>query len=134
MGGTSADASPVTGGTPLGDGGGRVAGLALALPAVLIETVSAGGGSIAWVDAGGALKVGPQSAGAVPGPACYHRGGAAATVTDACLVLGWLDPTQPLADDVRLDRGLAEQSLAALRLSLAAPRMSWGRRRNSIAP
>src|SRR5439155_21403880 len=81
---------------------------------VLIETVSAGGGSIAWVDAGGALKVGPQSAGAVPGPACYHRGGTAATVTDACLVLGWLDPTQPLADDVRLDRELAERSLAAL--------------------
>src|SRR5439155_728763 len=69
MGGTSADASLVTGGTPLGDGGGTVAGLALALPAVLIETVSAGGGSIARVDEGGALKVGPESAGAIPGPA-----------------------------------------------------------------
>jgi len=120
MGGTSADASIVLGGAALSEGTGAVGGVPLALPAVLIETVSAGGGSIAWVDAGGALKVGPQSAGAVPGPACYHRGGTAATVTDACLVLGWLDPTQPLADDVRLDRELAERSLAALGMSLAA--------------
>src|SRR5207244_12575462 len=71
VGGTSADASLVTGGTPLGDGGGMVAGIPLALPAILIETVSAGGGSIARIDEGGALKVGPESAGAVPGPACY---------------------------------------------------------------
>src|SRR5439155_1679383 len=63
---------------------------------------------------------GTLGAGARPGPACYHRGGTAATVTDACLVLGWLDPTQPLADDVRLDRELAERSLAALGMSLAA--------------
>src|SRR5207249_4231076 len=75
---------------------------------------SAGGGSIAWVDPGGALKVGPRSAGAVPGPACYGRGGTAATVTDACVVLGWLDPTHPLADDVRLDAEAARRSLAAL--------------------
>src|SRR5206468_11241534 len=104
MGGTSADASLVTGGTPLGDGGGTIAGLALALPAVLIETVSAGGGSIARVDEGGALKVGPESAGAVPGPACYGRGGDRPTVTDACLALRWLDAQHPLADAVRLDR------------------------------
>src|SRR5204862_6479470 len=114
------DASIVLGGAALSEGTGAVGGVPLALPAVLIETVSAGGGSIAWVDAGGALKVGRQGAGAVPGPACYHRGGTAATVTDACLVLGWLDPTQPLADDVRLDRELAERSLAALGMSLAA--------------
>jgi len=118
MGGTSADASIVLGGAALSEGTGAVGGVPLALPAVLIETVSAGGGSIAWVDAGGALKVGPQSAGAVPGPACYRRGGTAATVTDACLVLGWLDPTQPLADDVRLDRQLAERSLASLGMTL----------------
>src|SRR5216117_2049443 len=114
MGGTSADASLVTGGTPLGDGGGTIAGLALALPAVLIETVSAGGGSIARVDAGGALKVGPESAGAVPGPACYGRGGERPTVTDACLVLGWLDAARPLADEVRLDPGAAERAIRSL--------------------
>src|SRR3989454_934135 len=94
MGGTSADASLVTGGTPLG-GGGSVAGLAVALPAVLIETVSAGGGSIARVDDGGALQGGPESAGAVPGPACYSRGGGRPTGTDACLALRWLGAPHP---------------------------------------
>src|SRR5213593_238763 len=120
MGGTSADASLVTGGTPLGDGGGTVAGLAVALPAVLIETVSAGGGSIARVDEGGALKVGPESAGAVPGPACYGRGGDRPTVTDACLALRWLDAQHPLADTVRLDRAAAERALCSLSNELAA--------------
>src|SRR5207245_8342774 len=114
MGGTSADASLVTGGAPVSEGGGVVAGIPLALPAVLIETVSAGGGSIARVDAGGALKVGPESAGAVPGPACYGRGGERPTVTDACLVLGWLDAARPLADEVRLDPGAAERAIRSL--------------------
>jgi len=114
MGGTSADASLVTGGTPLGDSGGSVAGLVVALPAVLIETVSAGGGSIARVDDGGALKVGPESAGAVPGPACYGRGGDRPTVTDACLALRWLDAQHRLADAVRLDRDAGEVALRSL--------------------
>jgi N-methylhydantoinase A len=114
MGGTSADASLVTEGAPVSEGGGAVAGIPLALPAVVIETVSAGGGSIARLDAGGALKVGPESAGAVPGPACYGRGGTDPTVTDACLVLGWLDPASPLADGVRLDRERATRALASL--------------------
>ena len=114
MGGTSADASLVTGGVALSEGAESVAGIPLALPAILIETVSAGGGSIAAVDEGGALKVGPRSAGADPGPACYGRGGTEPTVTDACLVLGWLDPAHPLADAVRLDRGKAERALSTL--------------------
>jgi len=114
MGGTSADASLVTGGAPLSDGAGAVAGIPLALPSVLIETVSAGGGSIARVDDGGALKVGPASAGAVPGPACYGRGGERPTVTDACLILGWLDAESPLADEVRLDPGAAERAVRTL--------------------
>ncbi|MGH7570042.1 MAG: hydantoinase/oxoprolinase family protein [Gemmatimonadales bacterium] len=114
MGGTSADASLVLDGATLSEGLGAVGGVPLALPAVLIETVSAGGGSLAWVDEGGALRVGPESAGAVPGPACYGRGGTAPTVTDACLVLGWLDPAQPLADEVRLDPAAAERALAPL--------------------
>src|SRR5438105_13321626 len=111
MGGTSADASLVVGGAPLADGAGSVGGIPLALPAVLIETVSAGGGSIARVDEGGALRVGPESAGAMPGPACYGRGGERPTVTDACLALGWLDAGSPLADDVRLDPAAAERAL-----------------------
>lgn len=114
MGGTSADASLVTGGVALSEGGESIAGVPLALPAILIETVSAGGGSIASVDEGGALRVGPRSAGAEPGPACYGRGGTEPTVTDACLVLGWLDPHYPLADSVRLDRAAAERALAGL--------------------
>ena len=126
MGGTSADASLVSGGTPLGDGGGVVAGIPLALPAVLIETVSAGGGSIARIDEGGALKVGPESAGAVPGPACYGRGGARPTVTDACLVLRWLDGQHPLADAVRLDRDAAEQALSSLGMASDANAIAAG--------
>ena len=114
MGGTSADASLVTAGTAVSDGGGAVAGIPLALPSILIETVSAGGGSVARVDEGGALKVGPDSAGAVPGPACYGRGGERPTVTDACLVLGWLDGASPLADRVCLDPGAAERAVASL--------------------
>ena len=114
MGGTSADASLVADGAPLADGGGVVAGIPLALPAVLIETVSAGGGSIARLDEGGALRVGPESAGAVPGPACYGRGGERPTVTDACLLLGWLDAATPLADDVRLDAARAARAVRAL--------------------
>ena len=114
MGGTSADASLVRGSLPHGEGAGSVAGVPLALPAILIETVSAGGGSIARVDEGGALKVGPESAGAVPGPACYGRGGERPTVTDACLALRWLDAQHPLADEVRLDRDAAERALLTL--------------------
>ena len=81
---------------------------------MLVETVSAGGGSVAWVDEGGALRVGPRSAGSTPGPACYGRGGTEPTVTDACLVLGWLDPARPLAAGVTLDRAAAERALAPI--------------------
>ncbi len=98
----------------MAESGGAIAGIPLALPAVLIESVSAGGGSIARLDEGGALKVGPASAGATPGPACYGRGGERPTVTDACLVLGWLDPANPLADGVRLDRAAAQRAVATL--------------------
>jgi N-methylhydantoinase A len=114
MGGTSADASLIAGGVPRADGGGSVAGIPIALPAILIDTVSAGGGSIARVDEGGALKVGPESAGAEPGPACYGRGGTSPTVTDACLVLRWLDAQHPLADEVRLDPRAAERAVCSL--------------------
>src|SRR5206468_13092392 len=91
-----------------------VGGGAIALPRIMIGTVSAGGGSIAWRDQGGALKVGPRRPGAAPGPACYGRGGDEPTVTDACLALRWLDPEFTLADDVRLDPGRAHQALERL--------------------
>ncbi|HSD32133.1 MAG TPA: hydantoinase/oxoprolinase family protein [Gemmatimonadales bacterium] len=118
MGGTSADASLIQGGVASREGSTAVGGVPLALPAVLIETVSAGGGSIAWVDDAGTLKVGPRSAGARPGPACFGRGGEEPTVTDACLALGWLDPDWALADAVQLDAAAAEQALRRLRRAL----------------
>jgi N-methylhydantoinase A len=83
-----------------------------------VHTVGAGGGSIAWRDAGGALRVGPRSAGADPGPACYGRGGDAPTVTDADLLLGWLDAGSPLAGGVELDLEAADRAVSALAADL----------------
>jgi len=97
----------------------RVAGLPIRLPMVDIHTVSAGGGSIAWVDSGGALRVGPQSAGADPGPACYGRGGEQPTVTDANLVLGRLPASSPIAADLRLDVDAARAALERLGIGSA---------------
>src|SRR4051812_6403051 len=91
MGGTSCDVSLLRGGAAAVGSGRSVGGRALALPMVDVHTVGAGGGSIAWRDAGGALRVGPRSAGADPGPACYDRGGTEPTVTDANLELQYLD-------------------------------------------
>jgi len=90
MGGTSFDTALVRDGVPAVTASGSVNRYALALPSLEINTVGAGGGSIAWVDQGGLLRVGPASAGADPGPACYGRGGAEPTCTDADLVLGYL--------------------------------------------
>jgi N-methylhydantoinase A len=114
MGGTSADASVILGGRPLVETAASIGGLALSLPQVLIETVGAGGGSIAWVDRGGALRVGPRSAGAVPGPAAYGLGGTEPTVTDAAVVLGWLGPEHALAGKLTLEPSLAERAIAAV--------------------
>jgi len=91
-----------------------IAGRPVALPALDIHTVGAGGGSIAWRDAGGALRVGPASAGAVPGPACYGRGGLLPTVTDANLLLGRLLEDAPLAGGLELDRRAAERAVSGL--------------------
>ncbi len=114
MGGTSADVCVVQDGAVAEAGGSEIAGRPIALPTLDVHTVGAGGGSIAWRDAGGALRVGPRSAGAVPGPACYGRGGDEATVTDANLLLGHLPGDAPLAGGVRLDRGAAERAVGAL--------------------
>ncbi|HEY6778567.1 MAG TPA: hydantoinase/oxoprolinase family protein [Thermoleophilaceae bacterium] len=114
MGGTSCDVSVAFGGLAAVGAGRQVGGRALALPMVDVHTVGAGGGSIAWRDAGGALRVGPQSAGAEPGPASYGRGGELPTVTDANLLLGYLDAESPLAGGVELDRGAAERAVGDL--------------------
>jgi N-methylhydantoinase A len=81
-------------------------------PAVDVKSVGAGGGSIAWIDEGGLLRVGPKSAGAIPGPACYSRGGVHPTVTDACLALGYLDPEYFLGGAIRLNPAAALEALA----------------------
>jgi N-methylhydantoinase A len=109
MGGTSTDVCLIAGGEAGRSGEREVGGFPIRLPTVDLQTVGAGGGSIAWRDAGGALRVGPRSAGADPGPACYGRGGVEPTVTDANLALGRLPET--LAGGLRLDRAAAELAL-----------------------
>ncbi|HEX4482370.1 MAG TPA: hydantoinase/oxoprolinase family protein, partial [Solirubrobacteraceae bacterium] len=114
MGGTSCDVCLIADGEVAETAARTIAGRPLALPALDIGTVGAGGGSIAWRDAGGALRVGPQSAGAEPGPACYGRGGAEPTVTDANLLLGRLPADAPLAGGLALDLGAAERAVGTL--------------------
>jgi len=112
MGGTSTDVALIRDGDVERSAERSVSGYPVRLPSVDIQTVGAGGGSIAWRDQGGALRVGPESAGAFPGPACYGRGGTRPTVTDANLVLGRLPET--LAGGLRLDRVAAERALGDL--------------------
>jgi N-methylhydantoinase A len=119
IGGTSADAGLILDGEPLVESGGDVAGVPIALPRVLVDTVSAGGGSIGWIDDGGALRVGPRSAGAVPGPAAFGRGGTLPTVTDANLVLGRIAP-HPMSGGVTLDVDAARRAVGALAERLGA--------------
>jgi N-methylhydantoinase A len=118
MGGTSADFSVIAGSEPRTVTQRKLDGQPLRLPTLDIETISAGGGSIAHVDLGGALRVGPQSAGAEPGPACYGQGGTDATVTDAAVVLGILHPAEFLGGEIPLDESLARE---AVRLKVAEP-------------
>ena len=110
MGGTSADIAFIEGGVPLETTESVIARRQIDVPALDMTSISAGGGSIAWIDGGGFLNVGPQSAGADPGPACYGRGGTRPTVTDADVVCGYLNPglfPRRLADARR--RGLARR-------------------------
>jgi N-methylhydantoinase A len=113
MGGTSTDVCLVRGGTAEMAFGRSVAGFPVRLPAIDIHTVGAGGGSIAWVGRDGLLKVGPQSAGAAPGPACYGKGGSEPTVTDANLVLGRV-PAELVGGAMHLDPARAEEAVARL--------------------
>jgi N-methylhydantoinase A/oxoprolinase/acetone carboxylase beta subunit len=106
-----------------------------ALQQVDVESIGAGGGAIGWVDARGLPRAGPQSAGSVPGPACYGRGGIRATVTDALVVLGYIDPDRFLGGDFKLDSVAARAACAALgeRIGLDLESTAWGIRRLALA-
>jgi N-methylhydantoinase A len=110
VGGTSFDVSLVVDGEPLITSTSTVNQYSLLVPTIDIVSIGAGGGSIAWVDLG-RLRVGPQSAGAAPGPACYGQGGEEPTVTDADVVLGYIDPGYFLGGRMKLDRDLAERAI-----------------------
>jgi len=126
IGGTSADVGLILDGEALVEPGGRVAGVPIALPRVLVETVSAGGGSIGWIDDGGALRVGPRSAGAEPGPAAFGRGGMLPTVTDAHVVLGHITAAT-LSGGVVLDVDAARHVIGSLatRLGVTPERLAY---------
>ncbi len=124
MGGTSCDVCLIEDGHVAETAQREVAGRPLALGALDVHTVGAGGGSIAWRDEGGALRVGPRSAGAEPGPACYGRGGEDATVTDANLVLGRLVADTPLAGGVELDGEAARGAVDRLAEELGLGRIA----------
>jgi N-methylhydantoinase A len=125
-GGTSFDVSLVRGGDLVFTGetwlGEPFCGHLTGLSSVDVRSIGAGGGSIAWVDAGGLLRVGPESAGADPGPACYGRGGTRPTVTDAALVLGYVDPERFLGGAMALDTAAAQRAVGELAQSLGIGR------------
>jgi len=135
MGGTSFDVSIVASGEPARRTRGEVMGVWTALSMVDVESIGAGGGSTGWVDARGMLRVGPLSAGAVPGPACYGRGGIEATVTDALVVLGFIDPGRFLGGDFSLDPEAARVACARLgeTLGLCVEDTAWGMRQIALA-
>jgi N-methylhydantoinase A len=119
VGGTSFEVGLILGFEMPRDPDPVVSQYSIRFPKVAVRSIGAGGGSIGWVDSGGLLRVGPQSAGSRPGPACYGLGGTQATVTDADLVLGYLDPDGFLGGRMRLDRNLALRALGQLGTALA---------------
>ena len=135
MGGTSTDVA-LCPGRPLLTNQGSVGGFPVAIGMIDIHTVGAGGGSLAYLDDGGALRVGPESAGADPGPAAYGRGGIRPTVTDANVVLGRLPVSGRLGGTLQLDRDLARQAVGALAAEILDPRdldPSTATRRTALA-
>jgi N-methylhydantoinase A len=111
MGGTSFDSALIIGHEPAISASTRIEGMPLLVPVIELATIGAGGGSIAWIDAGGALSVGPQSAGADPGPICYGKGGTEPTFTDAALVSGLLDLERFLGGEMSLDLEAAREGI-----------------------
>lgn len=129
IGGTSCDIALVASGRPLIRPEGRIAGYPVRVPMVDVNAMGSGGGSIAWLDAAGGLRVGPQSAGADPGPACYGRHGKVATVTDASIVLGFLNPDYFAGGSVSLDKELAKKAIGetiAIPLSMTVEQAALG--------
>jgi N-methylhydantoinase A len=122
MGGTSTDISLISGGQASLSADGMLAGQRIALRSLDIASIAAGGGSIASVDAGRTLRVGPESAGSVPGPACYGNGGLAATVTDANVVLGYLDAAAFMGGKRPLDRAASEAAIDRVAVALELSR------------
>jgi N-methylhydantoinase A len=121
MGGTSCDVSLVPGGDPVRSSELTVGGYPVRVPMLDVHTIGSGGGSLARVDAGGALRVGPESAGADPGPVCYGRGGEDATVTDAHALLGRIDPGAFLGDDLGVPEGRVREAFEPLCAELGRP-------------
>jgi N-methylhydantoinase A len=111
VGGTSADIALISGGKAVIRSDAQVDGFPVRVPMVDVNSIGTGGGSIAWLDSGNGLRVGPRSAGSEPGPACYGRGGELPTVTDASVVLGYIDPTYFAGGSLPLDRALAERAI-----------------------
>ncbi len=128
MGGTSSDVAAVSAGKPDRVVDIEIGGYPIAVPSLDIVSVGAGGGSIAWLDEGRALQVGPQSAGADPGPACYGNGGEASTVTDAAVVLGRYSPDSVLGGTLRVRPELAQRAVATLAdaLGMSVDDTAWG--------
>ena len=114
MGGTSLDASLVAEGQVTVENEQYFQTLPISIPTIDIHTIGAGGGSIAWISEGGHLQVGPKSAGAVPGPACYNKGGEDATFTDAVLTIGYLDPDNFLGGEIKIDASRSEKAINKL--------------------
>lgn len=114
VGGTSTDISMIVDGNIESSKDKNISGYPVRIPSIDISTIGAGGGSIAWIDSGGILKVGPQSAGAEPGPACYARGGTEAAITDARVVLGHLNNKELLSGQLPIDSGLSFQAVEKL--------------------
>jgi N-methylhydantoinase A len=128
MGGTSFDIAVIADGAPSRRTRAEVMGIWTSLPQIDVESISAGGGSIGWVDARGMLRVGPVSAGAQPGPACYGNGGTEPTVTDALVVLGYIDPARFLGGDMLLDVDAARAACERVgrRAGLDTIETAWG--------
>ncbi|MBA2962283.1 MULTISPECIES: hydantoinase/oxoprolinase family protein [Ramlibacter] len=118
IGGTSSDIALIADGRPVIRPDGLLDGYRIRVPMVDVNSIGSGGGSVAWIDAGGGLRVGPRSAGSQPGPACFGRGGTEATVTDASVVLGLIDPGYFAGGSMKLDRDLA---LRAVEEKIARP-------------
>lgn len=128
VGGTSFDVSVVVEGKPIEAREPPIMRYRVSIPMIEITSVGAGGGSIAWVDAAGSFKVGPMSAGSLPGPVCYRKGGANPTVTDADLVLGYLNPDYFLGGKIKLDKDASIQAIKHL-----GEKMGWGVMETAVA-